>query len=66
MMVAAVAIGNDRDGGEGGGGGVLTTAAVGTAVETVVTEAGGLRPVGGYGVRLQMAAGYDGNSCGDL
>jgi hypothetical protein len=51
---------------EGGGGSVLTTAAVGTAVETVVTEAGGLRPVGGYGVRLQMTAGYDGNSCGDL
>ena len=45
---------------------MLTAAAVGTAVETAVAEAGGLQAVGGYGVRLQMTADYDGDSCGDL
>jgi hypothetical protein len=50
---------------EGGGGSLLTAAAVRTAVGTAVAEAGGLRPGGGYNVRLQITADYDGDSCGD-
>ena len=61
----AAAIGSDRD----GGGGRRWQPVDGGGSEdgggTAVAEAGGLRPGGGYNVRLQITADYDGDSCGD-